>query len=75
MSQYKVYMCHVSSCESEVASLKAAQIFGQEEDCLHSLRTNPKQSAHNYVLNADCNQSYNGLMYHSDVCRLEEILY
>jgi len=46
----------MSSCESGVASVKAAQIFGWEEDCLHSLGINPKHSAHNYVLNADCNQ-------------------
>jgi hypothetical protein len=40
-----------------MASPKAAQIYFQEEDCLGSLRINPKHSAHNYVLNADYNKS------------------
>jgi len=47
----------ISSFESEVASPKVAEIFCQDEDCLHSLRINPKHSAYNYTLNAEYNQS------------------
>ena len=69
------YIYVINSFESEVASPKVAQIFCQEIESLRSLRTNPKHSTHNYVLNADYNQSSECLSYHSGVCRLQEILY
>ena len=46
-----------NSFVSEVASPKVAQIFCQVIKSLRSLRINLKYSAHNYVLNADYNQS------------------
>ena len=47
----------ISSFESKVTSPKVEEIFSQEIESLHSLRTSPKLSSHNYVLNADYNQS------------------
>jgi hypothetical protein len=47
----------IISFESEVASPKVAEIFGQEIESLHSPRINSKHSTHNYRLNADYNQS------------------
>ena len=52
-----IYPHVISSFESEVASPKVEEIFSQEIESLHSLRTSPKLSSHNYVLNADYNQS------------------
>ena len=47
----------ISSFESEVANPKVEEIFSQEIESLHSLRINTKLSSHNYMLNADYNQS------------------
>jgi hypothetical protein len=47
----------IISFESEMASPKVAEIFGQEIESLRSLRINPKHSTYNYMLNADYNQS------------------
>jgi hypothetical protein len=47
----------IISFKSEVASPKVAEIFGQEIESLCSLRINPKHSTHNYMMNADYNQS------------------
>jgi len=53
-----MFYAHVIiSFESEVSSPKVAEIVGQEIESLHSLRINPKHSTHNYMLNADYNQS------------------
>jgi len=48
----------ISSLESEVDSLKVEEMFSKEIESLRSLRINPKLSSHNYMLNADYNQSF-----------------
>ena len=55
----------IRSFESEVASPKVEQIYGQEEDCLYLIRISPKHSAHNYALNDDYNKLSERLKYHS----------
>jgi len=52
-----IYPIVISSYESDVASPKVEEIFSQEIESLHSLRISQNLSSHNYVLNADYNQS------------------